>query len=396
MIADRLYHMKKLAVITSHPIQYNAPLFKLLAERKIIQLKVFYTWGGTVTENKYDPGFKKNIVWDIPLLEGYEYEFLENVAKDKGSHHFRGIVNPAIIERVKKYEPDAILVFGWSFVSHLKVIKHFKNKIPVYFRGDSTLLDGISLCKNLARTFLLKYIYNNIDKALYAGENNKKYFLKYGLQEKQLIFAPHAIDNNRFANPDDIYRNEALEWKRELGLQDNDFVLIFSGKLEPKKNPLFFIELLKNCTDDHLKIIVVGNGVLENELKAFALIDKRLLLIGFQNQQKMPIVYRLADVFILPSVGPGETWGLATNEAMASGCAVMLSEKAGGAIDLVKNGENGIIFNPNDIKKSVNFIEELIGNKNKLIRMKEASKHLIANFSFMHIANTIEELVLQS
>jgi hypothetical protein len=82
---------KRLAIITTHPIQYYAPLFKQLAQE--VQLKVFYSWGAhSVAKN--DPGFGKTIEWDIPLLDGYQYAFENNVAKDPGSHHFRGIINP--------------------------------------------------------------------------------------------------------------------------------------------------------------------------------------------------------------------------------------------------------------------------------------------------------------
>src|SRR5437773_3281444 len=102
--------MKKLAVITTHPIQYNAPLFAMLAQRRNVALKVFYTWGKTVLRKKYDPGFNKEIEWDIPLLEGYDYEFLENVAREKGSHHFNGIINPGIIRKITEWQPDALLV----------------------------------------------------------------------------------------------------------------------------------------------------------------------------------------------------------------------------------------------------------------------------------------------
>jgi glycosyltransferase involved in cell wall biosynthesis len=388
--------LKRLAIISSHPIQYNAPLFQLLTERNLIEIKIFYTWGKDAVEKKFDPGFNKVISWDIPLLDGYQYEFLENISDNKGSHHFKGIVNPDIIERIELYNPSAILIFGWAFSSHLKAIRYFKNKLPVYFRGDSTLLDKANVCKAFARTLFLKWIYKHVDYALYVGKNNKEYFLQYGLKEKQLIFAPHAIDNSRFSNADEIYRNEANQWKRELGINDNELVLLFSGKLEPKKNPLFLIEILKNCKNDLLKVVIVGNGILENELKKYAFEDKRMILTGFQNQQKMPVVYRLGDIFILPSVGPGETWGLAVNEAMASGCAIMLSDKVGGAVDLVKEGVNGSVFRPNDINKCVAFIEELLNDKIKLAQMKRASTSLINNFSFMHIANAIEGLVLQS
>ncbi len=89
--------MKRLAIITTHPIQYNAPLFKLLSKRNNISIKVFYTWGEAVLQKKYDPGFGKTIEWDIPLLEGYEYTFVENTAKKPGSHHFSGIDNPRLI-----------------------------------------------------------------------------------------------------------------------------------------------------------------------------------------------------------------------------------------------------------------------------------------------------------
>src|SRR5665647_1236493 len=102
--------MKRLAIVTTHPIQYNAPLFELLSQRKNIEIKVFYTWGESVLQEKYDPGFGKVIQWDIPLLKGYEYEFLKNTADDKGSHHFNGIINPHIIDSIKNYNPDAVLV----------------------------------------------------------------------------------------------------------------------------------------------------------------------------------------------------------------------------------------------------------------------------------------------
>jgi len=68
--------MKKLAIITTHPIQYYAPIFKLLSERKKIEICVFYTWGKDALKDKFDVGFGKKIEWDIPLLEGYNYNFL--------------------------------------------------------------------------------------------------------------------------------------------------------------------------------------------------------------------------------------------------------------------------------------------------------------------------------
>src|SRR5450432_2477536 len=183
--------LKKLAIVTSHPIQYNAPLFQLLAKRGHIRIKVFYSWGKHAIESKFDPGFGKVIKWDIPLLDGYEYEFLENVSSEKGSHHFKGIVNPDILKQIDSFDPDSILVFGWAFQSHLKVLRHYHNKKRILFRGDSTLLRRSSAIKEKARTLFLTWVYKHIDIALYVGQRNLSYFKKYGLKNNQLVFAPH-------------------------------------------------------------------------------------------------------------------------------------------------------------------------------------------------------------
>jgi glycosyltransferase involved in cell wall biosynthesis len=341
--------LKKLAIISSHPIQYNAPLFELLAKEDKIDLKVFYTWGVDSIKEKYDPDFNQVIQWDIPLLEGYQYQFLKNTSKDPGSHHFKGIINPDLNLEIEKWGADIVWVWGWAFDSHLKALRYFNGKKEVWFRGDSTLLDepkGFNLKKILRRVFLT-WVYRHVDKAFYVGTQNKAYFLKHGLKEKQLVYAPHAIDNDRFADPTIEFANQAKDWRKELGISENQKVILFAGKLETKKNPFFLITLAKELPSNEFKFIFVGSGPLENDLKIQA--TENCIFLGFQNQKIMPIVYRLADVFVLPSMGPGETWGLAINEALACGVPVIASEKCGGSIDLI-DSSNGIV-----IHKSIGF-----------------------------------------
>jgi glycosyltransferase involved in cell wall biosynthesis len=379
-----------LAIITSHPIQYNAPLFKLLTDRKNIEIKVFYSWGSSVLENRFDPGFGKIIDWDIPLLNGYEYEFVHNTAKDKGSHHFNGIVNPDIINKIEGWSADAVLVFGWNFHSHLRVIRYFNNKIPVLFRGDSTLLDENNKFspKKIARFFFLKWLYRHIDKAFYVGVNNKKYYRKFGLREDQLIIAPHAIDNSRFADADGSYSMQAKEWRRRLGIHDDNLVFVFAGKLEPKKDPELLLQAFLELSFADAHLIFVGNGVLEKDLKKKASSNPNVHFIDFQNQTLMPVVYRLADMFVLPSKGPGETWGLALNEAMACGKPVIASDKTGGAVDLI--GDGNYIFKAGDISSLKEVLTKTYSSKLLLKKMGEKNLDTIQNFNFESIARAIE------
>lgn len=384
----------KLAIISTHLIQYNAPFFKMLTRRGNVDLKVFYTWS-QAKEKVEDKDFGKDISWDIPLLVGYEYEFIHNVSKSPGNRSFKGIINPDLVSKIEGYDPQAIMVFGWNFQSHLKVLRYFKGKRPVWFRGDSHLLDETKGIKTFLRRKLLKWVFSHVDKAFYVGTNNKDYFIKHGLKENQLVFAPHAIDNQRFCDSKEKeYENRANEWRNELGFHQDDIVILFSGKFEPKKDPALLVNAVKKLnqtTERAVKLIMVGNGVLENELKRMGKKDPNICFIPFQNQSIMPVVYRLGDVFCLPSKGPGETWGLAINEAMACGRPVIASDKVGGAIDLIKEGENGFIFRSNDLEALKGKINLIFNNNEILNQMSEKSHSIIQDFNYQKICQVIED-----
>lgn len=382
--------MKKLAIITSHPIQYNAPLFRLLTERGKIGVKVFYTWGQTEQGFVYDPDFKKEFRWDIPLLDGYEKEFVENISANPGAGHFSGIKNRDLIQRIDRYDPAALLVFGWSFQSHLQVLRHYAGKKKILFRGDSTLLDeqkGLSVKKILRRLFL-KWVYRHVDVAIYTGTANKAYYLKHGLGEEQLVYAAHAIDNGRFRDSDGSYEERAKLWRKELGIASDEFVFLFAGKLEAKKDPGLLIEAFSALPESTIRLIIVGNGELEEKLKQQAEGDKRIIFLDFQNQLQMPVVYRLGNLFVLPSKGPGETWGLAVNEAMACSRTVLVSDRCGCAADLVQG--NGFVFeagNKAALQAALLFFAK---HPDESAAMSRKASNFIDQFSHAAIAAVVE------
>lgn len=382
----------KLAIITTHPIQYNAPLFKLLVKRNNIILKIFYTWDNRI-EN-FDKEFGKSIEWDIPLLEGYNYSFLKNTANEPGPYHFFGIKNPSLISEIKKYIPDAILVIGWSFKSHLKVMRYFYGRTPILFRGDSHLLDEKRDLKTFFRRFFLKWVYKNIDYALYVGKHNKDYYIKHGLKEKQLIHAPHAIDNERFSNYE---TSKQPEWIKKLKIKDKT-VILFIGKFNKKKNPEILIDLAeKKLAEKKLHFLFVGSGELEERLKKRGENLSNVSFIGFQNQSIIPLIYRLGSIMVLPSSGPGETWGLSVNESLASGTPVLVSGKVGCTVDIVKEGYNGYIFKADDFNDFNNKFEKtllLVQQTNAQI-LKERCIESVKKFSFDAIASALEKIILK-
>ena len=110
--------------------------------------------------------------------------------------------------------------------------------------------------------------------------------------------------------------------------------------------------------------------------------------MDFQNQTQMPVVYQACDIFCLPSKGPGETWGLAINEAMAAGKAVIVSDKVGCAVDLVKDGENGFIFKSNNIDDLKNKLSLLLTTGAKLEQMGNISQSEIKEWTFEKIVTS--------
>lgn len=378
--------MKKLAVIITHPIQYYAPVFKLLTERKKIKVKVFYTWekGGAA----FDEGFGKEVEWDLPLLDGYEYEFVSNNGNKK--RRFWDLKNPSLLKSIESWGANAILIFGWKYFSHLKAMRYFKGKIPVFFRGDSTLLDEKRGIRFLVRRIWLTWLYKSIDIALYVGQNNKAYYLRHGVKEHHLFFAPHAIDNGRFERG--VSHEKLIALKKELNFEEETVLFVFAGKLEEKKNPLLLIEAVKQLKGYNISLLIVGNGHLEKEVKEEISSDSRIKHLPFQNQTVMPVVYRLADVFVLPSKGPGETWGLAVNEAMACGKPVIVSDKVGCAIDLVQEGKTGYVFASANVEQLKDKLLLCLDSE-KRKEMANIAKQYISHWSFNNQVLAIEQSV---
>jgi glycosyltransferase involved in cell wall biosynthesis len=385
--------LRRLAIITTHPIQYNAPVFKMLHERGNIEIRVFYTWSQSANGELYDPGFKKNITWDLPLLQGYPFTFVNNVSTDPGSHRFSGIDNPTLKAEVTEYEPDAIMVYSWNFKSHLQAMRHFKGRVPILFRGDSTLLDESAGIKKIIRTLWLKWVYSKVDKPLFVGDHNKSYYLRHGKKENDLAFVPHAIDNKRFVENSAHHQAEALSWRRQLGIADTETVFLFAGKLEPKKDPALLIQAFSEVQSDGMHLVMVGNGEEEQSLKKTFSSVKNLHFIDFQNQSNMPVVYYMTDVFVLPSKGPRETWGLAMNEAMACSRPVLASDRCGGAINLVKQGVNGYIFRSGDKEDLKEKMTKFTSIKHQLGQMGRHSFEIVQEYSFENICNRIENIV---
>ena len=380
----------RLAVVATHPTQHHAPLFRRLAARGAVLPRVFYGWEGASTDGgAYDPDFEREIAWDVPLRGGYASEVVENVAEDPGTHHFAGIDTPGLPGRVEAWEADAVLVVGWSWRGHLRALRHFHGRVPVLFHGDSTLLDERPGPRVLGRRLGLRWVYRHVDHALAAGVHSSAYFRAHGVSGDRLGWAPPAVEDARFADPG--ADREAALWRLELGVPEGAPTFVFAGKLTSKKAPDVLLEAFLAFAPPEAHLVLVGSGPLEAALRDAA--DPRVHVVGFQNQSRMPAAYRLGDALVLPSRGPGETWGLAVNEAFAAGRPAVVSDRVGCAPDLVREGRTGHVVPAGDVAALGAALARLAADPARTRAMGLEARRLVAGWSMDRQAEAVEEAV---
>ena len=116
-------------------------------------------------------------------------------------------------------------------------MRHFHGSVPVWFRGDSTLLDPLPFWKRTLRKLSLNWVYRFVDRAFYVGQANKRYFLWCGLKEDQLTYAPHAVDNEFFMK-DDESAGRGPEIRNDLGIDPEATVSFLRENWKPKNSLL--------------------------------------------------------------------------------------------------------------------------------------------------------------
>lgn len=363
----------RVAFVVSHPIQYVVPLYQRLSQRSDIAVRVFFTWHGG-DRAIYDCGFNKPIAWDVPLDQGYDFEVVPTVLGGVGTGHFLGLINPSLVRRVMAWRPDVVQVTGWAWLSHLLALRAFSRKgVPTLFRGDSHLLDPPAggLRRRLKHA-VLKRVYAWPTAFLVVGKANRAYYEAFGVEPDRLLPCLHSIDVARFAEPAAQHEEEAARWRKELGIPDDRCVILFAGKFERKKRPLELMRAVQELAGRPVTLIMVGNGELDSEVNAVAAAaPERFRVLPFQNQSRMPVVYRLGDLFVLPSAY-NETWGLAVNEALACGRPVLVSDRVGCAADVV-DASCGRVFASDDPRALADALDDMCRDREALRRLRPAA-----------------------
>jgi glycosyltransferase involved in cell wall biosynthesis len=379
----------RLAYLVSHPIQYQAPLLRRIAQEPDIDLTVFFGSDFSVRGYK-DEGFGVGVKWDVPLLDGYRHEFLPAL-RDNATASIASPLSHGILSRLKgrKGEAgfDALWVHGYSTVNAMHGMMAAKSLgIPVLLRAESWLQDrSRSGSKLAAKRLFFNGLKSLIDAVLPIGTLNVAYWKYYFGEDFPMFLMPY--DNQYFRQRSAEAAEKRADLLQELNLDPSRPVILFASKLQKRKRCEDLVEAYKRLSpapgvEPHPYLLIVGDGEerVALEKQAAAIGFSSIRFCGFRNQSELPRFFDLASVFVLPS--RHEPWGLIVNEVMNAGRAVIVSDDVGSQPDLITDGVEGCVFPAGDVDELTNALRRVLATPETAARMGQKALERITGWGF--------------
>ncbi|MEQ9411986.1 MAG: glycosyltransferase family 4 protein [Fuerstiella sp.] len=370
--------MPRVAFVTSHPIQYQVPVFRHLAQRTDLDFQVLFAMLPDAAAQ--GAGFGVHFEWDLPLLEGYEYSVLNNVSADPGVTHFGGCNTPGIHDELRRRKIDVVIVNGWVVKTCLQALQACRRLgIPCIVRGEANNLRPRPWWKRMLQRQLVR----RYDACLPIGNASREFYRSHGVSDDRMFDARYCIDNDRFEKAAAVAADQAAAIRERWRIPDGVLCFLYCGKFETKKHPVELTDAVRHAVKHgaRLHLLMVGDGPLKAECEALA--EQGSLPVtftGFLNQTEIVEAYVAADLLALPS-DHGETWGLVVNEGMVCGLPAVVSDQVGCASDLIVEDKTGWVFPFGDWDRLAELMSELAGRPEDVRQMGPACRALVRRYS---------------
>ncbi len=381
----------RLAYLVSHPIQYQAPLLRRIAQEPDIDLTVFF--GSDFSVRGYqDAGFGVDVKWDVPLLGGYKHEFLP-VIRDKRSYSPISPISRGIFGRLRgsigQRPFDVLWVHGYATVNAIQGMLAAKALgIPVLLRAESWLGDRERTGMRLAmKSAFFSALRQMVDVVMPIGTLNEGYWRRYLGENVPRSCMPYAVDNQYFREQTRAATLGREALRAELGLDASRPVILFASKLQERKRCTDLLAAYAQLSsgpsiDPHPYLLIVGDGGQRAALERQAgeLGFESIRFCGFKNQSELPRFFDLATVFVLPS--RHEPWGLIVNEVMNAGKATIVSDDVGCQRDLIQDGVQGCVFPVGNVQALADALRRVLATPETASEMGRRALERIDQWSF--------------
>ncbi len=369
----------RVLLVSSHPVQYASPLYRLYESDPRVDVTVAYC-SLQGAEAAPDADFGVSFAWDVPLLDGYEWVHPANRSPRPATKGFFGLVNLGLWNLIRTGQFDVVVCYGYRAVSFWIAsiaAKWYGSRLVFTTDAHSWDVQRGSKWKSVLKRVIVPRIFSFGDAVLAPSSATAAHLRQLGVDEQRIFLTPYVVDNEFFARTVDGSR---LHLRRLWGVPDDAPVALYVAKLVPWKRP----QDLLNATArvEGLHVVIAGSGILRPELEALAAqndLAGRVHFLGFVNQRQLPAIYAASDFLVLPS--EYEPFGVVVNEAFASGRTAIVSDACGSVGDLVKDGETGYVVSVGDLETLVLRLKSLAWDDELRASLSENANSRIESWS---------------
>lgn len=249
-------------------------------------------------------------------------------------------LSKAVAATLEAFAPSVVAVPGWAEPAGLLALAFARRKgVPAILMSDSQAIDAP---RRPLTEAIKRAVVAMAAAGLVAGRSHADYLAALGMPRAAIAFGYDVVDNAHFAVGAEAARVDPGA-RRRLGLPPR-YLLALARFVEEKN-----LETLLAAhaawfarATDPIPLLLVGDGPLRERLAAG--LGHSAEMRPFAFYEALPALYGLAEGFVLAS--SIEPWGLTVNEAMASCCPVIASDRAGATAELVDDGVTGLVAQP--------------------------------------------------
>ena len=368
----------RVLAIASHPTQYGAPVFRLMARHPRLDFQVAYC-SMRGAEAAHDPEFGTTVKWDVPVLEGYDWTHVPNHSSDS----VLALRNPGLWPLIRQGKFDAILCYI-SYRSpsfwYAKLAARL-SKAAFLFGTDAhtlTSLDGRKWKRHVKRA-LWPLLFRLADQLIVPSSGTFDLMISLGIPRERVTLAPYCVDNDWWTSHAAQVNRNAV--RADWGAGPDTLVILFCAKLQPWKRPSDLLHAFAKAALPNAILVFAGEGPLRAQLEAHAAalgLTNRVRFLGFVNQSQLPAIYSSADLMVLPS--SHEPFAVVVNEALLCGCPVAASDRVGAARDLLAPIAPDLVFPCGNMEALAAIFSSAAAHRARLKNVAQSSAALMQSW----------------
>ena len=314
--------MKRVLFLTNYPSPYRVHFFDELG--KDMDVTVLYS--DRVEDMKH-----RNAAW----FEEGEHGFRTVRLTPKFRVGRRYLCFDVIPWLKKKY--DAIVVCGYSSPTAVLAMAWLRlHRVPFYMEVDGGLIRQDGKLKH----FVKKSLVCLANQWLSTGVHTTQYLVHYGAKREKVTHYPFSSLHEKDILQAPLSQKEKEAFRMMLGIEEKHMILAI-GQFIHRKGFDVLLHAAKNL-DSGIGIYIVGGETTDEYRKLREELGLRNVhFLGFQKKDRLALLYKAADLFVLPT--REDIWGLVINEALAYGLPTITTDRCVAGLELIENGVNGYV-----------------------------------------------------